>query len=134
MSSVEQFFETFTRLAPDEVGACFADQFLVADAAGARPVSRADFLRALPRRAEMFADLGIGRAELSELTSTRLDQHYVLARTEWTAPRLTGGDPVTMTSSYLLHDDGTHLKVVLYLNHESPLTLTSPFDRAHQPT
>ncbi|WP_436526757.1 nuclear transport factor 2 family protein [Actinoplanes sp. HUAS TT8] len=122
MSSVEQFFDTFTTLAPDQIGDCFADHFLIADPTGARPISRADFLHALPRRAEMFATLGIGRAELSELTSTRLDQHYVLARTEWTAPRLTGGDPVTMISSYLLHDDGTGLQVVLYLNHKSPLT------------
>ncbi|WIM95655.1 nuclear transport factor 2 family protein [Actinoplanes oblitus] len=121
MDRVEQFFQTFTALAPEEVGGCFADSFLSADATGARPVSRAEFLRALPRRAAMFAALGVGRAELTRLTSDRLDDNYVLVRTEWAAPRLSGGAPVPMVSSYLLHDDGTRLEIVLYLNHETPL-------------
>ncbi len=131
MGRVEQFFETFTQLSSEAgsqaddgggIGGHFAEQFLVADATGARPASRADFLRALPRRAQMFANLGIGRAQLTGLTTTQWDEHYVLVRTEWTAPRLTGGDPVPMASSYLLHDDGNRLQIVLYLNHESPRT------------
>ncbi|GAA4592590.1 hypothetical protein BJY16_000685 [Actinoplanes octamycinicus] len=119
MDRIEQFFQTFTTLPAES----FAESFLVADAAGARPVSRADFLRALPRRAAMFAALGVGPAELVSLTTERLDDHYALARTAWSAPRLAGGDPVPMSSSYLLHDDGTRLEIVLYLNHESPLPL-----------
>src|SRR5689334_5444076 len=84
---IEQFFQTFTTRA----GESFAESFLVADAAGARPVTRADFLRFLPRRAEMFAAQGIGRAELVSLATERLDEHYALVRTEWSAPRLDGG-------------------------------------------
>ncbi|BCJ42689.1 hypothetical protein GCM10010168_05690 [Actinoplanes ianthinogenes] len=123
MDRIDQFFRTFTSPAPGAIGACFADPFLVADATGARTVTRAAFLRALPRRAEMFAGLGIGRAELVSLSSSRLDDHYVLVRTGWAASRLDGGAPVPMTSSYLLYDDGARLEIVLYLNHETPLPL-----------
>lgn len=119
---VREFFSVFTDasadLRLDVLGSCFADPFLAADAGGARPVPRDAFLRALPRRAQMFADAGIGRAALTSLTADRLDEHYLLVRTEWSAPRLAGGDPKRLASSFLLHDDGDHLRIVLYLNHE----------------
>ncbi|MFJ8579903.1 hypothetical protein [Micromonospora sp. NPDC093277] len=100
------------------VGTCFADPFLLADDTGARPVSRAAFLAALPRRERMFADAGLGPAALTGVTCHRLDDRYVLARTEWDAPRIDGGAPVHLASSYLLHDDGGRFRVLLYLNHQ----------------
>ncbi|SBT44055.1 hypothetical protein [Micromonospora narathiwatensis] len=100
------------------VGARFADPFLLADETGARPVSRAAFLAALPRRERLFADAGLGPAALAEITCHRLDDRYVLVRTDWDAPRVDGGAPVRLASSYLLHDDGERFRVVLYLNHQ----------------
>ncbi|MFR9777197.1 hypothetical protein ACL02O_14180 [Micromonospora sp. MS34] len=100
------------------LGACFADPFLLADETGARPVPRAAFLAALPRRTRLFADAGLGPATLTGLTCRRLDDRYVLARTDWDAPRVAGGAPVRLASSYLLHDDGDRFRVVLYLNHQ----------------
>jgi len=120
-SRVREFFDVFadasSDLKLDLLGDCFADPFLSADATGARPVPRDAFLQALPRRAAMFADAGVGRAELKSLAETRLDENYLLVLTEWSAPRLAGGDPVPLISSFLLHDDGTRLQIVLYLNH-----------------
>ena len=119
---IRRFFEAFSAagdaLDTDVLGDCFADPFLAADASGARPVPHAVFLRALPRRAQMFADAGIGPAALVSLSHTRLDPHYLLIRTEWTAPSTTGGDPARLASSYLLHEDGDRFRIVLYLNHE----------------
>ncbi|NES13172.1 MULTISPECIES: nuclear transport factor 2 family protein [Micromonospora] len=103
---------------PDGFGDLFSDPFLLADDAGARPVPRAAFLAALPRRARLFADAGLGPATLTGLTCQRLDDRYVLARTDWDAPRAAGGAPVRLASSYLLHDDGERFRVVLYLNHQ----------------
>lgn len=100
------------------VGECFADPFLLADEAGARPVSRAAFLAALPRRAQLFAASGLGPAALTDVAWQRLDDRYVLVRTDWAAPRVDGGQPVPLASSYLLHDDGERFRVVLYLNHQ----------------
>ncbi|MFE9206415.1 hypothetical protein [Micromonospora sp. NPDC007230] len=100
------------------VDGCFADPFLPADDTGARPVPRAAFLAALPRRAQLFADLGLGPAALTGVTCQRLDDRYVLARTDWEASRVDGGRPVPLASSFLLHDDGEQFRVVLYLNHQ----------------
>ena len=120
-SRVREFFDVFADasgdLKLDVLGHCFADPFLSADASGARPVPRDAFLAFLPRRARMFADAGVGPAALTELSADRLDPHYLLVRTTWAAPRLAGGEPVPLESSFLLHDDGDRLRIVLYLNH-----------------
>jgi hypothetical protein len=118
---LRQFFAEFATasgtLDLDVLARCFADPFLSADAGGARPVPRAAFLQALPRRAQMFADAGLGAATLTELSHSRLDDHYLLARTQWSVPRDAGGEPLQLASSYLLHDNGDELRIVLYLNH-----------------
>jgi hypothetical protein len=114
-SRIRGFFDTFT---DDSATAdCFADPFLLAEPGGARPVPLGSFLAALPARRRAFADAGLGPAQLTALSHERLDAHYLLARTRWETPRLDGGEPVPLESSYLLHDDGSHLRVVLYLNH-----------------
>ncbi|MGW5668512.1 hypothetical protein [Micromonospora sp. NPDC003776] len=117
---LRDFFAAFSPDAGDAdgFGDLFADPFLLADEAGARPVPRAAFLAAVPRRARLFADAGLGPAVLTDLSCRRLDDRYVLARTDWDAPRTAGGEPVRLASSYLLHDDGDRFQVVLYLNHE----------------
>ncbi|MEV4135513.1 hypothetical protein AB0J72_25460 [Dactylosporangium sp. NPDC049742] len=97
----------------------FADPFLFADAGGARPVSRADFLATLPRRAQMFAAAGYGAAQLTSTQQQRLDEHYLLVRTDWSAPSLAGGEAAELSSSYLLREDGTSVSVVAYVNHKT---------------
>src|SRR6266508_471568 len=121
-SRIRQFFRLFSdaseTLDLDVLTDCFADPFMSADASGARLVPRAVFLQALPRRAQMFSDAGIGPASLTSIRHNQLDPHYLLARTEWTAPRIAGGEPVHLASSFLLHDEGEQLRIVLYLNHQ----------------
>ncbi|MFI5891732.1 hypothetical protein ACIA5D_16630 [Actinoplanes sp. NPDC051513] len=121
-SRVREFFEVFAGasgdLTLDLLGSCFADPFLSADPSGTRAVPKDVFLQALPRRAKVFADAGVGPAALTSLDAERLDEHYLMARTGWDAPRLAGGNPVHLESSFLLHDDGDRLRIVLYLNHQ----------------
>ncbi|MEV0232129.1 hypothetical protein [Nonomuraea sp. NPDC050786] len=120
---LRRFFDVFARagdtLDTDALTGCFAEAFLAGDAAGARPVPRPAFLQALPGRAKMFADAGIGPAVLDSLTHEELDDHYVLARTTWTAHRTDGGDPARLASSYVLHRDADGAyRIVVYLNHQ----------------
>jgi hypothetical protein len=120
-SRIRQFFDLFTAASDTldlhVLADFFADPFLSADASSARPVPRTAFLQTLPRRAQMFADAGLGAPSLTSISHHRLDDHYLLARTEWSAPRIAGGEPVSLASSFLLHDEGEHLRIVLYLNH-----------------
>lgn len=97
----------------------FAETFLVGDKSGAHPISRDRFLQALPGRAVMFTRAGIGTPELADTAVTVLDDHYLLARTQWVAPRVRA-EAVQLASSYVLHHDGEGLRVVVYLNHRGP--------------
>jgi hypothetical protein len=76
-------------------------------------------LASLPGRARTFAAAGVGAARLTAADQLRLDAHYLLVRTGWTAPSLTGAAPATLASSYLLHDAGGSLQIVAYLNHKT---------------
>jgi hypothetical protein len=128
-SRIRRFFEVFSTASDaldlTALADCFTDPFLSADATGARAVPRAALLQALPRRAQMFADAGVGAARLTSISHDRLDDHYLMARTQWTAPRTAGAEPLHLASSFLLHDEGEHLRIVLYLNHQGlPQTST----------
>jgi hypothetical protein len=101
-----------------ELGGCFADVFLAGDASGARPVPREAFLAAVPRRRQMFAEAGVGEATLTSHAVMELDDHYLLVRTEWSAPRLDGGAPVELSSSFLLHRSDDTATAIAYLNHQ----------------
>jgi ketosteroid isomerase-like protein len=120
---VRSFFDAFSA-ASDELdtaalGGLFADPFLAADPAGAQPVPRELFLKALPRRAELFGAAGIGRVVLDDVAHEALDDTYVLARTTWRAERAADGrEPVRLASTFLLRREGDGLRVVLYLNHQ----------------
>jgi hypothetical protein len=46
----------------------------------------------------------------------RLDDAWVLLRTEWSSPTADGGE-LPMTSTFLLHDGGSELRISAYLNH-----------------
>ena len=82
---VRRFFDAFTEASGEldvpALGELFAGTFLAADPGGAQPVPRELFLRALPKRAELFAAAGISRVVLEDLRHEALDDTYVLART-----------------------------------------------------
>jgi hypothetical protein len=120
-AAVRQFLDRFTSGAEggdtEALGDCVAEVFIAADANAARAVPRSAFLSAVPRRRQMFADAGVGRAVLDSHTVQLLDDHHLLVRTEWTAPRVDGSEPLHLSSSFLLRRDGDVLTALVYLNH-----------------
>jgi hypothetical protein len=95
---------------------CFAETFLVGDADGARPVPREVFLQTVPARAAAAKEAGVGRAQLIEASMLRPDDSWVPLRTEWSSSLADGGE-LPMTSTFLLHDDRSELRITAYLNH-----------------
>ncbi len=110
------FREASATLDVDAQRECFAETFLVGDADGARPVPREAFLQAVPARAAAAKEAGVGRAQLIEASMLRLDDSWVLLRTEWSSSLAAGGK-LPMTSTFLLHDDQSELRITAYLNH-----------------
>jgi hypothetical protein len=125
---VTRFLHTFQRASHEldlkVLEGCFAEVFLAADAKGSQAVPRQAFLDALPGRATAAAAAGIGRAVLQSASTQALDDHWILLRTTWAAPRSNDQD-LQMASSFLLHRDGPELRAAVYLNHEGlPQTMT----------
>jgi SnoaL-like domain len=120
-AAVRGFLDRFTSASDagdtDALGSCFADVFIAADAQSARAVPRDAFVAAVPRRRQLFADTGVGTAALNSHTIQELDDHHLLVRTEWTAPMLAGGEPLHLSSSFLLRRTGESLTALVYLNH-----------------
>jgi ketosteroid isomerase-like protein len=131
---IQAFFDSFATasdtLDVDRLAELFAETFLAADPAGARPVPRQAFLQALPRRAELFAAAGITRIVLADLQVQALDDTYVLARTEWRAERAGASPPVRLSSTFILRREADRLQVVCYLNHQD-LARTLTTNRMH---
>ena len=121
LDGVREFFEAFERnsnaLDAEALAGQFGDHFLGADPARATPVSRADFLDALPARRELFDSAGLLRTRLTSLTETALDADHVLAETTWVG-ELRGGDELPLGSSFILRRQGASWVVIFYLNHQ----------------
>lgn len=118
---VARWLQSFQRASADDdldtIGECFAEVFLSGDASGSRPVPRETFLAVLPNRVRAAEEAGIGRAVLRSAFASALDEHWVLLRTTWAAPRTDGGE-LAMASSFLLHRSDSGLRATVYLNHE----------------
>ena len=123
---LESFRAASATLDLDVQRECFAETFLAGDDGGARPVPREAFLRAVPNRAAAAREAGVGQAELVDSSMLRLDASWLVLRTEWSAPLRAGGR-LPMTSTFLVHDDGSRLRISVYLNHAGlPLSTGSP--------
>lgn len=98
----------------------FADPFLSADPAGARMVPAAALAMAIPKRKQLFDSIGSRSTTLVSLEQTRLDDHYVLAKTVWRMhfePAGRAPVDVTVPSTYVVRTSDAALKIVFYLNH-----------------
>jgi hypothetical protein len=104
----------------------FADVFMAADPSGARAVPSSKLLMAIPQRKKMFESVGGGTTALASVEQTRLDDRYVLLKTEWLMKLDRGGGPgevLTLRSTFVLYRSDDGLKIVFYLNHEDLMSL-----------
>ncbi|WP_433967461.1 hypothetical protein [Tunturiibacter gelidiferens] len=105
----------------DEIVEQFADVFMSADPSGARAVPSSKLLMAIPQRKKLFESVGGGATALVSVEQMRLDDRYVLLKTEWLMKfdRESGpGDDLTLRSTFVLYRSDDGLKIVFYLNHE----------------
>ncbi len=118
---IERFFRTFESHSNSNVGATvslFADVFMAASPQGAQTVRASDFAIAIPKKKQLFDSLGCRTTELVELSETRLDARYTMARTQWKmtfARPESDAEDVVAESVYILDMGGDEPKVVFYL-------------------
>ncbi|MBB5344950.1 hypothetical protein [Tunturibacter empetritectus] len=127
---VEDFLKQFERNAnvgsAEEIVEQFADVFMAADPSGARAVPSSKLLMAIPQRKKLFESVGGGATALASVELTRLDDRYVLLKTEWLMKLNRGGGPgedLTLRSTFVLYRSDDGLKIVFYLNHEDLMSV-----------
>lgn len=118
---VHPFFETFAarNAAGDVEGLLqmYAPSIMVAGPNGTSVVPSSALAAAVRGRKERFEALGVPSATLVSSEATTLNDRYTLARTEWRFD-LTHlqGDPVTVSSTFLLEHVGDATRIVMYMN------------------
>ena len=128
MAGLRAFFEAHERYSNagdfEALVSLYAESFASADADGTRVVQATDLRAALPKRKQMLAGIGCKAARLAALDETRLDQHYVLAKTTWRWEFERPGWPeIILASTFIVRTSGAAPAIVFYLNHENILTV-----------
>lgn len=126
-SRMAEFLESFERSRKENAEAhtaLYAETFLAGGPDGARCVRAEDFLKALPRRKEMFERAGCRRTELAGVTETPLGERYSMARTKWRMFfEREGGrmEVVEVESTFIVDFGGGATRIVAYLAHDDAL-------------
>lgn len=126
-----EFMESFerSRAAGDEAAAAmYAETFLAGGPEGARCIRAADFLKALPKRKEMFERAGCRKTELAGVTEAPLGERYAMARTKWRMSfEREGGrqDVVEVESTFIVDFGGDAPRIIAYLAHHDALKMPS---------
>jgi hypothetical protein len=123
--AVEEFFRTFEYNTNHgdtaALVAPFAAIFLAAGPQGATCVRKEDFALALPRRKQLFDNLGCGATELVRIQTETLDPRYSKARTQWKMT-FTSGDSrareIFVESTYMVDTGKDPFEIVVYLAHQ----------------
>jgi hypothetical protein len=125
MEAIETFFRDFEKYTnqndADRLTSLYADTFMTADPSGARFVQATDLRAFIPKRKQLFATLGYRSTTLVSVHQTKLDDRYVLVRTEWVLHF--DRDQIALPSTYIVQVSGEVLKIVFYLNHENIMTV-----------
>ena len=128
--SIESFFKDFEKNTNQDdverLTSQYADPFMAADATGARLVHAADLRAMIPKRKQLFKSIGHRSTTLVSLHETKLDDRYVMVKTQWRWQfdrGTAGSEEVTLPSTFIVHTSGEALKIVFYLNHENIMTV-----------
>jgi len=130
---VRAFLQRYDRAAhdldTDALMSSFADVFLTLDASTAAAVSPQALLAALPRRKQLFENIGSDGLELADISEMPLDDLHTLVRTSWRLRMRAQArrDPIFLHSTFILRKDDGAWRIVLYLNHQDMNKLFSEF-------
>jgi len=111
----------------------FADAFVAAGPSGAQCVRNVDFAAALPKRKQLFEQLGYQSSEFTDFQESWLDTRYALAKTRWRfhfrSP--SGGiDTIEVASTFLVDAGKEPFQILLYLAHQDLIEVLMQHRRA----
>jgi hypothetical protein len=128
--AIETFFKDFETYSnqddADRLTSQYADVFMAADPAGARVAQAAELRAFIPKRKQLFKSAGYQSTTLVSLHETKLDDHYVMVKTQWRMqfePGNARAEEIDLASTFILHTSGEALKIVFYLTHHNIMTV-----------
>jgi hypothetical protein len=123
---IKAFFDAFAASSDacdlDKLLPMFADSFLAADMNGAHAVPANALRIALPKRKQMFSELGLKSTALVSLQQTPLDDQYVMVKTRWRW-NFEGVEPLENSSTFIVRRSEGTPKIVFYLTHEDMMAM-----------
>ena len=123
---LEQFEANTNVGSPEEIVTQFADVFMAADPSGARAVPSSVLLMAIPQRRKLFERVARSVTTLASVEQTRLDERYVLLKTEWLVKFDRGNgrsEDLALRSTFVLYRSVDGIKIVLYLHHQDLMSV-----------
>ena len=102
------------------ITALYADVFLFGGPAGVRSLNKDDFAKAIPKRKQYFASLGLVETRVSGVEETALDAKYVMARTSWAMVFRVASERKELqnAATYILERRGETLAIVMQIDHQ----------------
>ena len=124
--TVEEFFAQYevgaNTFDPDLVVSQYTATFMGGDPNGVAAIPNDEaFRKAIPERKAFFARIGFRSARVLGVETTRLDDHYTMAKVNWRLVfEKNPGQPQTFEFfiTYFLFDPGSGPKVAFYISHD----------------
>jgi hypothetical protein len=123
--AVQAFFDQYARgrsaLDPDLIASQYPDSFMIAGPKGARAVDKSVILAAFASGQAFLKASGHTSTRVLSVDETRLDEHYVLVRAQFTWRfEKAAAQPidVTVASTFVLHSSAGALRIVFQHEHE----------------
>jgi hypothetical protein len=123
--AVSEFFDEYARATDSSDLAFFesayGDTFMFAGPTGAQAVSRADFLKVLPKRQGFFKTVGLVSSTIHSLEETRLDDHYLMVEACWSMRFKKDREHSVVdrnSATYILRRHEGFLQIVFQLDHQ----------------
>jgi hypothetical protein len=130
MPSIEAFFRQFelnnNRNDFSAAASQFADTFMAAGPQSAQCVKASDFVRALPKRKQLFESFGCHSMQLINVEAHSLGGRYSMARTRWKmnfAEGVLSMEAPFVDSTFIVHTTEQQLRIVLYLAHQDVMEI-----------
>ena len=117
----KQYEQAISESDVSAVATRYGDPFMFGGPQGVRSIKKDDFLKAVPKRREYFASIGLLESKVVSIDETSLDAKYLLVKTVWsmTFAKPTGSNKEIRTSAtYILERIGDGLVIVFQIDHQ----------------
>lgn len=122
--SVKSFFEKYQKANQDfdieEIGSCYAEEFIFGQPDGVRMVKKEDFLRMLPKRKEMMQKTGQESSDVISLKETAISEQYTQVEVVWKMKYRKDKKAIedSNTATYILFKSSNGMQIVTQIDHQ----------------